>query len=548
MVKKILLFVFLASWLAACESSGGGGGAATTPEITPPDDMSLSDAWQEDRDSLPELEGHEEWRNNSVIDPQAAKHYVLGPVMEMNRKMGQATYNSPVLNRLVQEIESGDAKKEAKELFESLFGDLNLNNQTRYQKQLKCLADIHEFELTLQSLLIAAHDPALREGVFKPLVLEELAALDTEEERVEQLIDLLWLEEDGRSDLIEAWQRYRNKIAAFLVLPLGDEDMYSNAWSCTLTNESWGQFAEGPTFADDVKSRWEGWQQPDQHITRATMADELQDLIGLVQEVRQSSELASYSLGAMNEVVLNSALTEEPEQENGSHEGSLYRMGKLVCKGFWNADDTSSLCAEDEKSFVGTFQITRDVSEQIASNAADALSWIIYDGGLARELHKRYAKADKPKEAKDRKAQKLVDAIVTLKEQRLDPLAQRAHATLADPSNVSSGSGGCKAAGYCERSLLTSVADANNSDLAVREKKPGYNHGAGETAFPIDDDNKNVLRHERVEDVMKLIDEGVIDYLEEVEGAVDELIGSWNHLITLLLIGFGALRLRSRRH
>lgn len=547
MLKRMLLFALVATWLVACESSGSGGSTNTTgPETKPAEDMSLSDEWLEDRDTLPELDGSGEWRDNSVVDAQAIKNYVLEPVMQMNRRMGQATYNSSVLNKLVEEIEAG-AKKEARELYEALFNNISDGNHIRYQKQLKCLADVHEIELELQSLLVAVHDPELREGVFKPAVLEELAAMGTEEERMGYLIEQLWLEESGRSDLIRIWERYRNKIAAFLVLPFGDEEVYSNAWSCSLTNESWEQFAEGPTFVSEVQDQWNIWRGDGEPITRNNMAAEISSLVELVNTVRNSTEINSFNLGSMNQVLLASGLAEEPEETDDSHEGSLYRMAKLVCKGFWGAEDTEALCTEGDESFVGTFQITRDVNEQVASNAANALRWIAYDGALARELHKRYAKPNKPTEAEDRKAQPLVDAIVTLKQKFLDPLAQRAWQTLPNPPETTGGTGGCQATGLCNRSLLISVAHAVDGGMDVSEKKPGYNMGSGKTALPIDANNENVLRHDRVEYVMRELDKGVVDYLEEVDGAVDELLGAWNHLITLLLITFGALRLRSRR-
>src|SRR5699024_102904 len=416
------------------------------------------------------------------------------------------------------------------------FNNISDGNHIRYQKQLKCLADVHEIELELQSLLVAVHDPELREGVFKPAVLEELAAMGTEEERVGYLIEQLWLEESGRSDLIRIWERYRNKIAAFLVLPFGDEEVYSNAWSCSLTNESWEQFAEGPTFVSEVQDQWNIWRGDGEPITRNNMAAEISSLVELVNTVRNSTEINSFNLGSMNQVLLASGLAEEPEETDDSHEGSLYRMAKLVCKGFWGAEDTEALCAEGDKSFVGTYQITRDVSEQIASNASNALRWIAYDGGLARELYKKYNG--------DRNARALVNAILELKEKRLDPLPQRAFYTQQEGGGKA---GGCDATGLCERSLLISMVDANNEELAINEKKPGINSGEGNTAFPIDAGNKNVLRHDRVQYVMDQVDDGIEDYLTNVDEAVEELLGAWNHLITLLLITFGGLRLRSRR-
>lgn len=535
MMIRILLFAIFASWLAACESSGDGA-STSDPNGKTPDEFNLSDAWANDRDSLPELGGYTDLRPNSVIDPQAIKNYVLEPVMQMNRRMGQAIYNSPILNRLAQEIESGDAARAAKDLYEDLFKNVNTGNQVRYQKQLKCLADIHEIELGMQSLLAAAHDPALREGVFNATALEILEAKKDEEERITYLLEELWQMEDGKSDLTNMWQQYRNKVAAFLVLPFGDEQVYSNTWACSLKSDSWEQFESGPSFVVDVRDAWEGWQNADKFITKENVSAQLKALIELVQDATGATDLNSLDLGLMNRVVFENALKEEPEDNDGSHEGSLYRMAKLVCKGFWGAEDTEALCAEGDKSFVGTYQITRDVSEQIASNASNALRWIAYDGGLARELYKKYNG--------DRNARALVNAILELKEKRLDPLPQRAFYTQQEGGGKA---GGCDATGLCERSLLISMVDANNEELAINEKKPGINSGEGNTAFPIDAGNKNVLRHDRVQYVMDQVDDGIEDYLTNVDEAVEELLGAWNHLITLLLITFGWLRLRSRR-
>lgn len=546
MMIRILLFAIFASWLAACESSGDGA-STSDPNGKTPDEFNLSDAWANDRDSLPELGGYTDLRPNSVIDPQAIKNYVLEPVMQMNRRMGQAIYNSPILNRLAEE----GTKGEAKELYEHLFGAAQQGNQVRYQKQLKCLADIHEIELGMQSLLAAAHDPALREGVFNATALEILEAKKDEEERITYLLEELWQMEDDVSDLTNMWQQYRNKVAAFLVLPFGDEQVYSNTWACSLTNGSWEQFETGPSFVANVQDAWEGWQYPDEFITNENLADQLDALIELVDEAT-AADLVSLDLGLMNEVVFKNALTEEPENDDDSHEGSLYRMAKLVCKGFWGAEDTGALCAEGKESFVGTYQITRDVSEQISSNASNALRWIAYDGGLARELHKEYADPNNPTKGKNSKADKLVAAIVALKQNYLDPLAQRAYQTLSNPEDKTTGSGGCKESGAdkkdrCDKSLLISKADAADEDKPVADKKPGYNTGSGAEASPIDEENENVLRHDRVQYVMDQVDEGIDEYLKNVDEAVEELLGSWNHLITLLLITFGWLRLRSRR-
>src|SRR5699024_5331055 len=117
------------------------------------------------------------------------------------------------------------------------------NNHIRYQKQVKCLADVHEAELELLSLLVAAYDPALREGVFKESALDSIEELDADAQ-VEFLIGELWEEENGSSDLAAIWQKYRNKVAAFLVLPFGDGEIYSNAWSCTLKDSSWEALEE----------------------------------------------------------------------------------------------------------------------------------------------------------------------------------------------------------------------------------------------------------------------------------------------------------------
>src|SRR5699024_9563231 len=134
-----------------------------------------------------------------------------------------------------------------------------------------------------------------------------------------------------------------------------------------------------------------------------------------------------------------------------------------------------------------------------------------------------------------------------LKQNYLDPLAQRAYQTLSDPTDSDTGSGGCSDTGLCERAFLISITDALDDDIEVADKKPGYNTGSGAEAFPIDEENENVLRHDRVQYVMDQVDEGIDEYLKNVDEAVEKLLGSWNHLITLLLITFGWLRLRSRR-
>lgn len=531
MFIRVLLVALFASWLAACESSGDGG-TAQDPNDKKPDEFHLSDAWADDRDSLPELGGYTDLRPGSVIAPQAVKNYVLEPVMHMNRRLGQAIYNSPILHRLAEE----GTKGEAKALYEHLFGTVQQGNQARYQKQLKCLADIHEIELAMQSLLVAAYDPALREGVFTPAALDELNAIEGAQEQAEYLMQQLWLEEGGKSDLTGMWQQYRNKVAAILVLPFGDEVIYSNTWSCALQDTSWEMFSEGPTFVVDVQDKWFSWRNADELITHDNIAVQLLELVELVKAVASSNELSAMGLGLMNRILLEESLTQEPVQNDSSHEGSLYRMAKLVCKGWMSTVNTETLCVDGEGTFVGKYQVTRDINEQVASNASGAISWLAYDGGLARELYEKYKD--------DRNARALASAILELKEGRLDPLPQRAFHTQREGGGKA---GGCESTGLCTRSLLISVADASNEELVVSEKKPGINSGEGETAFPIDNDNKNVLRHDRVQHAMDELDKGVEEYLAAVSSSVDDLLGSWNHLITLLLITFGGLRLRSRR-
>src|SRR5699024_11946103 len=96
----------------------------------------------------------------------------------------------------------------------------------------------------------------------------------------------------------------------------------------------------GPTFVSEVQDQWNIWRGDGEPITRNNMAAEISSLVELVNTVRNSTEINSFNLGSMNQVLLASGLAEEPEETDDSHEGSLYRMAKLVCKGFWGAEDT----------------------------------------------------------------------------------------------------------------------------------------------------------------------------------------------------------------
>src|SRR5699024_5981474 len=495
---------------------------------------------ENDRDSLPELGGNPDLSDDSAINPKAIESYVLNPVMVTNRLVGQKIYNSSVLERLVNALEEGEASDQAKDLYNHLFNGLEHKNHVRYRKQVKCLTDIHEIELEIQSLLAAVYDADLREGVFATSALAELAG-KSEEEQVDHLLAALWQDESEPSDFARLLQQYRNKVAAFLVLPFGTEDMSSNAWSCGLGESRWAQIPESITFVATVKNAWEGWQNDDQLITRGNMEKQLNELASLVLSVRDADDVQSgLALGLMNKRVLNEALMEEKEAQF-SDEGSIYRLGKLMCKGYFGAAETGELCLDGDKTFVAGPQITRDLNEQIASNVGNAILWLAYDAGFARALDTRF---EGDNNAKDLRA-----AIHKLWMAHIEPLSQRARFTLTDSNSNTNetGSGGCQATGFCDRSLLVSVEDAANEELAVADKKPGKNSGSGETAEPIDAYNHNVLRKDRVEHAMNILEDGVKEYLVAVDDAVEELLGAWNHFITLLLISFGWLRLRNRR-
>src|SRR5699024_209561 len=215
-------------------------------------------------------------------------------------------------------------------------------------------------------------------------------------------------------------------------------------------------------------------------------------------------------------------------------------LSKLVCKGFFGqeVDENKELCRDD---LIKGVQITRDLNEQIGSNVGNAILWLAYDAGFARALDTRF---EGDNNAKDLRA-----AIHKLWMAHIEPLSQRARFTLTDRNSNTNetGSGGCQATGFCDRSLLVSVEDAAKEELAVADKKPGRNSGSGESAWPIDEANQNVLRKDRVEHAMAILEEGVEGYLLAVDEAVVDLISAWNHFITLLLISFGWLRLRNRR-
>lgn len=538
MLIRVLLFALLASWLAACDSSSGGSTYKNNNAVE--EDLTLSDEWENDRDSLPELGGNPNLSGDSAINPTALDSYVLKPAMETNRRVGQKIYSSSVLERLVKALEKGEASDQAVALYGDLFGDIQHKNHVRYRKQVKCLTDIHEIEFGIQSLLAAVYDAELREGVFTQQALAELEGKDKEEQAA-YLLGELWQDASGASDLAGLLQQYRNKVAAFLVLPFGTEGMSSNAWSCGLGEGSWAQIPASITFAATVKNAWEGWQDEDKFFTRENMAAELNKLASLVTGVRQADDMQnSLNLGVMNKRVLNESLTEDKAGQF-SDEGSIYRLGKLVCKGYFGAENTAELCSEGGRTFVAGPQITRDLNEQIASNVGNAMLWLAYDAGFARALDERFEG--------DNNVKDLRTAISALWNKHITPLSQRAWFTVTDSNTTTNetGSGGCQSTGFCERSLLVSVADAANEELAVADKKPGKNSGRDETAWPIDDDNKNVLRADRVEHAMNIFESGVKDYLDALDAAMENLLGAWNHFITLLLISFGWLRLRNRR-
>src|SRR5699024_8727128 len=107
------------------------------------------------------------------------------------------------------------------------------------------------------------------------------------------LLNELWLVEDGKSDLAHLLQQYRNKVAAFLVLPFGNEPMTSNAWSCGLSNSRFEQIIEDNgegdflTFVSGVQNKWQLWQQNGEYLfTKDNMAKQLVDLIKLVENAR----------------------------------------------------------------------------------------------------------------------------------------------------------------------------------------------------------------------------------------------------------------------
>src|SRR5699024_9131999 len=169
--------------------------------------------------------------------------------MQVNRKISQSIYDGSLLQRL-KDID----ENKANELFENLFGNKSLNNNVRYQKQMKCLADLHEIELEIQSLLVSAADPDLRDGVFK---LEAINTINEESHTISEqqkaFLDALWSEEHGVSDLGRLFQQYRLKIAAFLTLPFSNktDDVLSNAWSCALTENVWDEQFKGLEFHTD---------------------------------------------------------------------------------------------------------------------------------------------------------------------------------------------------------------------------------------------------------------------------------------------------------
>src|SRR5699024_9016821 len=395
MLIRVLLFTFLASCLDDCDSSSGGSTYKNDKAVD--EEFSLSKEWDKDRDSLPELGGYTDLRSNSAINPQAVNSYVLEPVIETNRLIGQKIYNSPVLESLVQTLNTEEEHKNARDLYDALFNERKpTQNHVRYRKQVKCLADIHEIELELQSLLAAAHDPALREGVFTPQALLKVEAIEDEAEQVKYLLNELWLVEDGKSDLAHLLQQYRNKVAAFLVLPFGNEPMTSNAWSCGLSNSRFEQIIEDNgegdflTFVSGVQNKWQLWQQNGEYLfTKDNMAKQLVDLIKLVENARvvngeAGNGFEQLNLGKMNIRVHDEALIEEKDGDV-SDEGSIYRLSKLVCKGFFGqeVDENKELCRDD---LIKGVQITRDLNEQIASNVGNAILWLAYDAGFARAL------------------------------------------------------------------------------------------------------------------------------------------------------------------
>src|SRR5699024_4056518 len=238
------------------------------------------------------------------------------------------------------------------------------------------------------------------------------------------------------------------------------------------------------TFVSGVQNKWQLWQQNGEYLfTKDNMAKQLVDLIKLVENARVVNGEAGngyeqLNLGKMNIRVHDEALIEEKDGDV-SDEGSIYRLSKLVCKGFFGqeVDENKELCRDD---LIKGVQITRDLNEQIASNVGNAILWLAYDAGFARALDTRF---EGDNNAKDIRA-----AIDKLWMAHIEPLSQRARFTLTDRNSNTNetGSGGCQATGFCDRSLLVSVEDAAKEELAVADKKPGRNSGSGESAWPID--------------------------------------------------------------
>lgn len=571
MLIRILLFALLASWIAACESSGDGTSADGNANNGGGDSINWGD-WEIDN-SLPELEGNLQYGDHSIVSNSGYKNYVLYPVMQTSRKIAQSVYDGDLLQKLSE-------VNDDKGLYATLFGD-NDNGHVRYQKQMKCLADLHEIELEIQSLLVAASDPELREGVFKPDAINTMTANNSENGR-EEFLRMLWDEEHGTSDFGRLFHQYRLKIAAFLTLPFSNEtdDVLSNAWSCTFTENIWEEQFGDLKFHEEVKTAVDGWLSEDSEVTQTNLPAELAALVELVEEFEVDD--GRLSLGASNKALLGQALIITPDSgsdvdrafERGkSYEGSLYSLAKLVCKNeFAEGHSESDLCGSDlnadkgytkKAAFSNRYQLTRDLNEQVASNVGNLMERVAVLGTMSPQLITFSV------EKFESNTRDFVKKLKDFESDYVDPLDERAEST-KDVANS-----GCRGKYICGQTLLASYADAE-SEKPVKDWIPIINQVCkwdeedgvgcpkgpidpdlrliGDDVFPYNEDNKdiykNALRYDRVAHAMTALwgdkDSGIVEVLNESDELIDKL-GSWNHLITLLLITFGALRLRSRR-
>lgn len=597
-----LALLFAASIaFTGCNSSGDGASKnSNNNDNKVPGDLVLKD-WDDIESDLDNTTGQV-----SIIKAKSYRDYLFSSVMEANRGTGESLYITELMDKIKQ-----PKKNPVIDIRYHLFGDNHNDiipsdekdffskeryntGFTRYKKQVKCMTDLHQRELEIMSLLAGAHDPLVRDGIFGE---------EYEDATEEELLDLLW-QADG--DLINLIKSYREKLIASYVAPfINDEDTLEyNLWSCNVSPASFTEAQDDENtnkfeFMADFVNHIANWRSGDSPVTRENMPEVLEELRQIANEAKalvgDDGELAEAdNIGLMHKLIFDDFYV-EPESNvwevkhdddtpyyNAAAEGlssfdgnemkfaqgTLDRLNKLACRGYLMDGSTGEnittkgVCAgtdqpkredadEDYEGYIyPLFQIDRTLNEQLASNIEEMLRNSVYKVSLAESL--------------------LINELVF--EQSGSSYKSRADGASGNERTVQDQFGSGYNAGirnavnglmenidkiravYIGAIMQRDSTDANSEyAMLVSNVYDDEDEGSATDVEdqrpidPADDEHDNVLRKDRIQYRMDELEtyykENYIVALFDAEKAAS----SWNHLITLLLIAFGGLRLRSRR-